>query len=273
MKRIYALSWYIITIITTSILGYPLLWLIYSPFKTNKDIFKNPWSLPTYLDFSSFKEVLSTGNFMNSYINSLIITIISVAFILLFSSMAAYVFSKFEFKGKEFVFFAFLGGLMVPQQVVLIPLYILFRSLGLLDTLTSTILVYITFGLAVSIFILKNFFDEIPRELEDAAKVDGCVPLKIYWSIIIPMAKPALLTVGIYNAVIIWNEFIFALIFLSSPEKRTIPLGIWSFSNIQGINVSATLAALNIATFPLLIIYFIFQKKIISGMMAGALKG
>jgi len=273
MKRIHAISWYIITMITTSIIGYPLLWLIYSPFKTNKDIFKNPWSLPTYLNFSSFKEVLSTGNFMNSYINSLIITTISVTLILLFSSMAAYVFSKYEFRGKEIIFITFLGGLMIPQQSVLLPLYILFRKLGLLDTLTSTILVYIAFGLPISIFILKYFFDEIPRELEDAAKVDGCSPLKIYWSIIVPMSTPALLTVGIYNAVVIWNDFIFALIFLSSPEKRTISLGIWSFSNIQGINISATLAALNIATFPLLIIYFIFQRKIISGMMAGALKG
>jgi raffinose/stachyose/melibiose transport system permease protein len=163
--------------------------------------------------------------------------------------------------------------MMIPVHTTLIPLYILVREWGWYDTLLALIGPYIAFSLPVSIFILTQFMQEIPRELEDAARIDGCSHFKMFWKIHFPLSTPAIATVAIYNFIQIWNEFVFVLVLTSSPENKTLPLGLRDFYGEFSVNVPGIMAALVLGTLPLLVAYFISQEKVVKGLAAGAVKG
>jgi len=253
--------------------GYPLFWLVTGVFKTNREIFLRPWALPSSLNLSNIHKILSRGAVETFYMNSIIITSVSVLLIVAVSSLAAYILARGKFRGKRLLFWGFVAGMMIPPHVTLIPLYIMFSRLGLLNTLTSLVLVYTAFAIPISVFILKGFFEEIPVEIEEAATVDGCSPLRLYWSIMMPLIRPAIATVVIYNGVVIWNEFTFAITFIREQAKQPIPAGVYAFSTEYGFDISLVLTVLTLTALPLLVLYFIFQKRMIKGMSAGALKG
>lgn len=277
MRRLHRLgwllAWYLTNFLMAIFIGYPLFWLVTGVFKTNREIFLHPWALPSSLNLSNIHKILSRGAVETFYMNSIIITSVSVLLIVAVSSLAAYILARGRFRGKRLLFWGFIAGMMIPPHVTLIPLYIMFSRLGLLNTLTSLVLVYTAFAIPISVFILKGFFEEIPVEIEEAATVDGCSPLRLYWSIMMPLIRPAIATVVIYNGVVIWNEFTFAITFIREQAKQPIPAGVYAFSTEYGFDISLVLTVLTLTALPLLVLYFIFQKRMIKGMSAGALKG
>jgi len=264
---------YAFALIYLVIAAYPLVWLFYSSLKTRSEFFAGVFALPQRLYFDNYIHIWSSARFPHYYFNSLLVTTTSVAGILAFSTMAGFVFARLRFRLREPLFYFFLAGMMIPVQVTLIPNFVMLREIGLLDSYWAMILPYIAFQLSVSIFIMRSFFREIPLELEDAARMDGCSTAGIFWRIMLPLARPAIGTVIIYNFFHVWNELIFALTFTNSPQYRTIPLGLMDFVGQYDVDLAYTFAALSSASVPLLIVYFFAQKQIIKGLTAGAVKG
>ncbi len=265
---------YLIALLFLLIFGFPIVWLTYNTFKTLPQFTKDVWSLPRDLYLENYTTVLLESSIPRYYLNSIIVSSASVTGLTLFAAMAGYIFARVRFRGREAIFYFLLAGMMIPVHVTLIPVYLMLRDLNLLDTYWALIFPYIGFGLPVSIFILRGFFKEMPLELEEAARIDGCSIAGIFWRIMLPLARPAITTVVIFNLVNTWNGFLFALTFLNTEEKRTLPLGIMEFSGTMGtLDYPLVFTGLALATIPILIVYFIAQRQIIKGLMAGALKG
>lgn len=253
--------------------AYPLVWLFYSSLKSMQELYDNVFSLPKHIFLNNYQHIWSSSNFPIYYLNSLIVSTISVVGIVVISTMSGYVFARISFKYREVLFYILLAGMMIPVQVTLIPNFVMLRSFNLLDTYSAMILPYIAFQVPVSVFIMRGFFREIPGELEDAACIDGCNKKKIFISIMVPLSKPAISTIIIFNFFTVWNELVFALTFTSSQAMRTIPVGIMDFVGRFETDYGYIFAALASASIPLLIVYFFAQKQIIKGLTAGALKG
>ncbi len=253
--------------------AYPLVWLFYSSFKPQKEIFENAFALPRALNVTNFVHIWSSSSFPRYYLNSMLVSFVSVVGVLAFSTTAGYVFARIHFKGRNAIFYFLVLGMMVPFQVTLVPNFVLLRSVNLLDSYAAMILPYIAFQLPVSVFIMRGFFHELPVEMEDAACIDGCGKKQIFFRVMLPLSKPAVSTIVIYNFFAVWNELIFALTFTNSQAFRTIPVGIMDFVGQFETDYGYIFAALSSASIPLLIVYFFAQKQIIKGLTAGAIKG
>jgi raffinose/stachyose/melibiose transport system permease protein len=275
--RLHLSMWwqYAIAIVFAFIFGYPLVWLIYSSFKPIAQIIRDMWGFPQEISFGGYQYVLGNPQFFRYYLNNIVLTAISVPLMTIIAAMAAFVFARIRFRYRTLLFYLFLGGTMIPIHVTLIPLYTMMRDLGLLNTLIAIMLPYIGFALPVSIYILRGFFEQIPIELEEAARMDGCSTARIFWSIMLPLARPALVTVAILGVVNIWNEYLFALVFVSANNNAyTLPLGIVSFVNSLGrVSYDRMLSGMTLTVLPVLVFYFLAQRQIIKSLTAGAIKG
>lgn len=263
---------YFFLIALTFINLYPIFVLFLSSFKTTPEIFMKPFALPKVWKFSNYVEAWTKANFASYFKNSIIITSLSLASIVFVSSMAAYVIARFDFRGKRAVFLYLITGLALPARLAIIPIFLTVRDLHLQNTYTSLILVYTAGGIAFSMFLLVNFFKSLPRELEDSAKIDGAGPFRVYWSIDLPLLKPALATVVIFNFVDIWNDFFFPLILINKDSLKTIPLGIQAFYGEYGVQWNLLFAGLNISVLPVLLIFIVMSKQFIAGLTEGAVK-
>ncbi|MBB4120254.1 carbohydrate ABC transporter permease [Martelella radicis] len=251
----------------------PFIFVAFMSLKTQQETFANPvWALPESFNLSNYIEVLE-GSFLIYLRNSLFVITTSVVIILLFSSMAAYALARLKFKFSDSLFALIVAGMIVPLHVTLVPVYLMTRSMGLYDTPAGLIGPYVAISLPISVFILTEFMRQVPKELEEAAMLDGCGPFKIYWKIFLPLAGPGLSTVAIYNGIMLWNEFVFAYVLTSSADRRTLPLAVWDFQGQYASNVPAIMAVVTLSALPLIIVYAIGQEKIVNGMMAGSLKG
>jgi len=253
-------------------MGYPLVWMILCSLKTNLEVFVNPWGFPSKFLYKNWEQAWVVGRLGRYYLNSIVVTVASVCLVLVVSTPAAFAFARLKFKARDFFLYLFLMGLVLAPILVLIPLYKLMRDIKLLNTYAGLILPYTGWGLALSIYLLRSFFLAIPEELQDAARIDGCSVFGIFWRIMLPLIKPALLTVAMINAINYWNELLLALIFMQKTEMRTLPAGLIFFSGQYVTNYSLVFAGLSIAIFPILIVYFMFQRRVIAGMLIGALK-
>ncbi len=253
------------------IVAYPVFWMLMTSMKSQWQIFADPFSLPESFNLSNYQKAWNTGKFWLYFQNSIIITGVSIIGLLLMSSMAGYAFGRLKFKGNNILFLLFLTGMMIPPQAIIIPLYHWLSSLGLLDNMLGIIFAYLSWT-SFGILILRSFFRSIPNELEDAARIDGCSEIMIFWRIMLPLVIPGLVTVGIFLFVWIWNDFLYPLIILQSPDKITVPLGVMSLKDQFTVDWGLQTAALSIATLPPLILYGLFQKKFIKGLTAGAIK-
>ncbi|HCX96095.1 MAG: carbohydrate ABC transporter permease [Rectinema subterraneum] len=251
---------------------YPIGIMILSSFKSTREIFLKPFNLPAVWRWSNYVSAWQRADFATYFKNSILVTAASIAAILLVSSMAAYVIARFDFKFKRGIYLFLLAGLALPTRLAIIPIFLIMRSLNLLDKLSGLVIVYAAGGIAFSVFLLVNFFKKLPRDIEDSAKIDGAGPFRIYWQIDLPLLKPALVTVAMFNFIDVWNDFFFPLILLSSRVKKTIPLGLQAFFGEYTIEWDVLFAALNISVLPILIIFLILSKQFIAGMTEGALK-
>lgn len=276
MRRIRKQVLYVCLGIGAIIYIYPLFWLIMNSLKNTTDIFDKPWGLPVEWIWSNYVTAWGTGSNGGTgkfLLNSVFITSITLVLVMLISSMAAFAIVKLKWKASRATFIYFIIGLMVPLQATLIPLFVLFSKLNLLNSHLGLILIYTAFGLSTPILILFGFMMGLPREMMEAAVMDGCSVHGVFWRIMIPVMQPALMTVGILSFVNIWNELLVALIFLSDMRKMTLPVGLLSFQGEYSTNFAPMFAAIVMATVPTLIVCYIFSKRIIAGLTAGAIKG
>ncbi|MEF2246890.1 carbohydrate ABC transporter permease [Paenibacillus sp. GXUN7292] len=268
-KRI---SLYAVALLFLFFTGYPFLYMLATSFKTQAYFFESPTSLWGTFVWENYKLVFELG-IDRYFVNSLLISIISVVIVILTSAMVSFPLSRIRFKLNRPLYFLFLAGMMIPVHTTLIPVYVLTREIGLYDSLWSLTGPYVAFSLPISIIILTQFVKEIPKELDEAAIVDGSTHARLFWSIIFPLLTPAIATIGIYNFIHIWNEFVFGLILITTPSKMTLPLGLRAFYGEFSVNIPGIMAAITLGTLPLLIAYFTAQEKVVKGLSAGAVKG
>ena len=251
----------------------PFIFVVMTSLKSQQETFSGAvWALPESLNFGNYLEVLN-GGFWVYLRNSVFVLVLSIGLILVISSMAAYAFARLRFRLNKPLFGLIVAGMIVPIHITLIPIYLLIRNVGLYDTPFALIGPYVATALPVSIFILTEFMRQIPKELEEAAKLDGCGAFGIFWKVFLPLSGPGLSTVAIYNSIGLWNEFIFAYLLTSNPANRTLPLAIWDFQGQYTSNIPAILSVVTLTSLPLIVAYAFGQERIVKGMMAGALKG
>lgn len=261
-----AICWLIIT-------TYPLLFLLQNSFKITNEFFRGDvWTLPNQLTLKNYRAVLES-HFFRFFLNSAFVTSTSLVLVLLLSSAAAFALARIQFKFRTAFYLLFVGGLTIPTHITLIPVYTITRTIGLYDSLWALIGPYVASTLPTNVFILTAFMQEIHRSLEEAAYMDGASRWQVYWNIVLPLSRPALVAVGLVTLVFLWNEFIFALTLISSEVKRPLTLAIWNFQGQFASDIPAMMAALLMTSLPLLILYGIFKEKLIEGLTAGAIKG
>ncbi len=251
---------------------YPLLWMIISGFKTNKELFLETWNFPKKLLWSNYNLAWNVG-VGRFFINSIFVTSVSVTVTLLISACCAFALSRYEFKGQNIFLLIIVGGLMLAPQVSLISLFKLLQKLKIYNTYWAMIIPYIAFRIPFTSFLIRSYMLSLPREIEDSAYIDGCSAWRVFWNIILPMSKPILATSALLAAMSVWNEFMFALVFIEDSALRTIPVGIMNLRSTLSTDWTVLLAALTISALPMIILFIIFQKQFIRGITSGGVKG
>ena len=257
---------YVIIIIT------PFLMIFMNSFKSLREIFLKPFSPPSKLSFENYVKAWKKANLTNAFLNSIIVSFASVLGILLVSSMLAYAISRYEFPLRRFLYVYVIAGLALPARLAIIPIYVILQKINLLDTRLGLIIIYVSTGIAFATFLLKNFMDDIPVEIEESARMDGATPWTIFTKIDLPLIRPALVVVGIVNFVGIWNDFFFPLIIINSRGKETVPLAISIFFGEYSNQWQLISAALSMSVLPIMIAFFILSRYFIVGMTQGAIK-
>ncbi|MFH1505022.1 MAG: carbohydrate ABC transporter permease [Candidatus Omnitrophota bacterium] len=251
----------------------PLFWMLNASFKTEQEFRQDSGlKLASSLNFENYKIALFKGKLGSYFFNSIFYTFATVFFIVIVSSLAAFAFSRLNFPGKNFIFFLFLTAMMIPLPAGFVPVYILLNKLHLINR-GGYILAMSNMGLSLSIYLLKTFFDQLPRDLEDAARIDGCNKLQIWWHVGLPLVAPALAVVIIFNALNVWNEFVLASLMFTDNSLMPLQVGLMEFYNKNIIQHTLLMASLTIAALPIIILYLRMQKQIIKGITAGAMVG
>jgi multiple sugar transport system permease protein/raffinose/stachyose/melibiose transport system permease protein len=245
---------------------YPLLWMVASSFKTQETIFSDISLIPRQWHFQNYYLALSESNFGRYLINSIFYTVSVVLGIVFIASLAAYAFSRLRFPGRKVFFIAFIAAMMIPIPGSFVALFVLLNKLHLRNTRLGYILCMISVGLSMSIFLLKTFFDKMPRELEDAARIDGCSKIGIWRHVALPFARPVLAVVVIFNALNVWNEYVLALIIFDSKNLMPLQRAVMMFRGEFLTNYPLLMAGLTITVLPIIIAYLLMQKYIVKGI-------
>jgi len=264
---------YIFLLMHTVVVIYPIFLMTTTAFKTNKEIFTNPYGFPSKFNYGNFVKVFDVSRYDLYFRNSFIVTVSSIVLILFLSSLAAYILAKYKFIGNKFIYLYFLAGIMIPIKLGTINIVQIMNWLHLFDNLFSLIIIYTVMGLPIGIFILTDFIKMISEELSNAARIDGCSDYGIFLRIIIPLLKPALAAVAIVNILPIWNDFWFPLILIRSDNLKTVPLATATLFGQYETQWGMVFAALTIASLPLIIFYLIISKQFIKGLSEGSFKG
>ncbi|WP_223869321.1 carbohydrate ABC transporter permease [Paenibacillus sabuli] len=252
---------------------YPLIWLFQSAFKTNQNFFEKPFALPDTWVIENITRAWALSDMGRATLNSTIVTGSAIVLTVLLGALTAFVLSRFRFKGRTLLSGVFLLGMLIPIHSTLVPLFIMMNQAGILNTYWALILPYTSFELPLAIFIMAAYMSAIPKEIEEAAIIDGSGYWGIFVRMIFPLTLPAISTVAILAFLRYWNDFAFALVFINEPSLKTIPLSLAIFSDGFGTDYALTMAAMAISVVPTIVIFLIFQEQIMKGMVAGAVKG
>ncbi|MCS0635514.1 carbohydrate ABC transporter permease [Streptomyces sp. LP05-1] len=252
----------------------PLLWAVMSSFKTDAGIFDEPWGLPDTLHFENWGRAWTEAHMGEYFLNTLVVVAGSLVGTLLLGSMAAYVLARFEFPGNRFIYFLFVGGMSFPVMLALVPLFFVMENTGLLNTIHGLILVYIAYSLPFTVFFLTSFFRTLPTSIAEAAMLDGASHTRTFFQVMLPLARPGLISVGIFNFLGQWNQYMLPTVLNTDPEKRVLAQGLVELSTSQGYkgDYSGLFAGLVIAMLPVLAAYIVFQRQVVTGLTAGAVK-
>jgi len=263
---ILVIGWLIITAI-------PFIFMLLAGFKQQFEMLMGSvFDLPKTLYLKNFIDVFK-GNIFIYFKNSVIVLVVSLTILLILSACASYPLSRFKFKFNKPIYAIIVACMSVPVHVTLLPIFLMTTKMGIYDSIWALVGPYVAFNLPISVFILVTFMQAIPKELEEAAEIDGCNKYRIFFNVMLPLVKPGLATLAIYNGVSIWNEFSFALTLTQSLPSRTLPLAIWEYQGQYTMNVPMIMSVLTISMLPMIIAFVFGQDKLIKGMMAGAVKG
>lgn len=261
-------------LITLSILVlYPVIFMVLTALKNNQDFFLRPLWLPSTLQWANFVQAWRVAKMGVHFLNSIIITGGALALLLITGSMASYAIARLLSRLGVYLYLFFLAGIMIPGQMAIIPIYLMLRDMSLHNTHLGVILVEAAFALPLTIFILTGFLRMLPKELEEAARIDGASELSIFWRIMLPLCRPALAAVTIFSFVSFWNEFLFPLVLLTKNEMTTVTVGLMAFRGEYVANYTLMFAGLTLATIPIVALYLAMQRQFIEGLTAGALAG
>ncbi len=265
--------WALIGLLLVVVL-YPLLWMLLSSFKTNAEFSLEPfWSLPSALHWQNYVDAWTSG--MGTYfLNSVLAVFPSLALILLISVAAGFALEVMLWRGRNTILLIFLAGIMVPLQMVLLPLFTIYFQAGLIDTRWALIITYTAFGLPLSVFLMAGFFKAVPRAVIEAAVLDGASIYQIFYRVALPMVANGLVTIALVQFFFLWNDLLFSLTFISSDSNRTIQTGLLNFTGEHGsVDWGPTFAAISLAVIPTLLLYVVLNQKVIKGLTAGSVKG
>jgi len=252
---------------------FPIFWMVRSALMTNQTVFVDQSIIPHHLIFSNFKTAWTQGNFAVYFLNSVIYTVCVVGGIVLISSLAAFSFSRLKFPGKNIIFYLFIAAMMIPLPGSFVALFVLMNKLHLINTRFGYILCMINVGLSMSILLLKTFFDKMPHDLEDAARIDGCSKIGIWWNVALPLARPAIAVIIIFNSLNVWNEYILAFLLLGDTNLMPLQRGLMVFQGANSTDYPVLMAGLTMAAVPIIVIYLFMQKHIVKGLSSGAVVG
>jgi raffinose/stachyose/melibiose transport system permease protein len=247
----------------------PVYYVVITTFKDQGAYFtQNPLALPNPPTLTAYQQVVEAG-IIRYFFNSVIVTIGAVVPLVLFSFLASYAIVRGDSRLLRFSRTLFLLGLAIPLQATIIPIYLIITRIHMYDSLGALILPSIAFGIPLTVLILSNFIRDVPRELFESMRLDGCTDWQMAWKLAFPLTRPAIVTVSIYNGLNVWNGFLFALILTQSPEKRVMPLALWAFQGEYQVNIPAILAAVVLSTLPILILYIVGRRQLLRGLTAG----
>jgi len=250
----------------------PLLFAILGGFRTTSQLVKDPVGLPHPWVGTNYREILSSGSFWRQVWNSSLIAMLTTAVVLPAASLAAFVLARYGFKGREAIYTLFTLGLLFPVAVAILPLFIVLRQTGLLSNPLGVALPQAAFALPLSIVIMRPFFRAVPKELQDAAAIDGCGAFRFYWSIMLPLSRPVLSTIAVLTIVSSWNAFLLPLLVLTDPDTVTLPIGVNNISSQYSTDTARVLAYTTLSMVPALLFYAVGERQIVSGLTAGAVK-
>ena len=266
-RIIEALLW-----LNTAVMIYPIAIMFFSGFKTTAEIYSTPFALPLNFSLKNIATIFRETDFLTYLWNSLLVTGASIALIVITGTMAAYALARYKFAGNEAVYLFFLAGLMLPLKLAVIPLFIELKTLHLIDTRAGLILVYTAMGLPSAIFILTGFLRALPNELEESARIDGAGEARIMGSVMLPLARPAMLIAAIHNGVPVWNDFFFPIVFIQSSALKTLPQSLTVFMGEYNTDWGVLFAGLSLAALPVTLVYIAMSRQFIAGLTQGALK-
>jgi raffinose/stachyose/melibiose transport system permease protein len=279
MKKILVrIVQYFIFISVAAVIFVPLVILIFGSLKTTGEMYSHPYTIPNPPHWENLVGILSTPSFWRLLRNSAILMIATTAGVVFVCGLAAFVFARLEFRGKNWLFNLFTLGLMFPINVAILPVYFVLRQLNemgvpLIDSLVGVILVQVAYNISGNILILRGFFTAIPTELQDALYIDGCNNFDFFWRILLPLAKPALAAVAALTMIVSWNDLLVPLVVLNSDELWTLPLGTMQFQGQWGQDLALVSAFVALSSIPTIIFYIFAERQIVSGLTAGAIKG
>ena len=258
----------------TVIALFPVFVIVVNAFKSRRAIFSDPLALPTPATFDAigFKTVLAQGDFLLYFQNSLVVTVVSLALVLLFGAMAAFALSEYRFRGNALMGLYLALGIMIPIRLGTVAILQLMVASGLVNTLTALVLVYTAQGLPLAVFILSEFMKSVSADLKNAGRIDGLSEYTIFFRLVLPLVRPAMATVAVFTMIPIWNDLWFPLILVPAESTKTVTLGAQVFIGQFVTNWNAVLAALTLAILPVLVLYLIFSRQLIRGITAGAVK-
>jgi ABC-type glycerol-3-phosphate transport system permease component len=266
------LRYLILSVISVTTIA-PLIYMVLISFKKNVFIVSNPMdAIIGSHTLGNYIKVWNTSHMSVYFMNSLIVALVTTGFTVFLGSMMAYAFARFDFPGRRLLMGILLAELMIPAIMILIPQFLLARDLHLLDSLAGLILFYVGANLAFNTFLMIGFFRGIPSELDDAMRVDGAGSWRRYWQLILPLSRPALAAAGIFSFLGSWDEYVWALTIINDPSKRTMPIGIALFNGAHVTDWGLTFAASTISLLPVLVIFLVFQRQFVNGVISGALK-
>lgn len=250
---------------------YPLIWLLLSSFKTSAEMFGDTWALPEAWRWQNYVAAWNFG--VSQYlVSSVIVTTISTVLIIALASAAAFALVVLDFAGKSVLYTIILGGAILPPEVSLLPLFRTLTAMGIYNTYWALIVPYVAFGLPFTTFLIRAYMVTIPRDLSEAAEMDGAGPIWTYWHVYLPLSRPILASAALISAMRVWNEFIFALTFVESESVKTITIGMMSFANALRGDWAVMMAGLVIAVLPMMVVFLLLQRQFIGGLTQGAVK-
>lgn len=266
-------AWHAVMLVVCAIVLIPIVMVVLGSFKTVPEFFDTPYGMPEAFDPFNYIKAWEEANLQRATWNSIVSTVLGVGISTLLACLAAYGLARFNFRWRMPLRLVFVGGLVVPVQLIIIPIFIMFRQAGLLGSIWSLVLAYSVLGIPLAVLVMTGFFQALPRDLEEAARIDGANHFQIFWRIMLPLTRPALAAVVILNGVWMWNDFFLGLILLTQEESRTLPVGIMAFRGTYTTEWGLIFASVCISVAPVVVAYLLLSRQFIAGLTAGSVKG